>query len=222
MSITVACPNCSQSYTVDDKLAGKKARCKKCGQSFRMSDDVADAPLLEESDDVPALASAGYRPLLIGSAIFGFLILAIGAMFWIRGSPTPNLVGKWRGSPEVRQAVKEVTKTLAKGQPVNPLASGFAQAFVQKAADELLAVVVDFKKGGTAFYSGNTEIIGMPAASDGPWEIVRADDDILIIRMGPKDKSFEARLAFRDRNNFSFTRTDKPDENPISFTRTND
>jgi hypothetical protein len=40
--------------------------------------------------------------------------------------------------------------------------------------------------------------------------------------MGPANAPFEARLAFRDRDSFSFTRLDKPDQAPILFTRLRD
>jgi hypothetical protein len=32
MPITFACENCGKSFTVDDKFAGKKGRCKQCGE----------------------------------------------------------------------------------------------------------------------------------------------------------------------------------------------
>jgi hypothetical protein len=160
----------------------------------------------------PAIWAAG--------GALAFILLALGLILWIRGGPhPPDLVGKWKGAPEVREAVKQVTAQATKGQPVNPLALGFAQAIIQKGAEQLLAVEIDFRKGGTAFYSGNTGIVGMPQASDGPWQIVKADNDILIVRMGPPGKSFEARLAFRDGDTFTFTRVDQPDMDPVTFTR---
>ena len=163
---------------------------------------------------------AARRKLIATGVVLATILIMVGGMLWLFGGPRkPNLVGNWRGAPQVRQAVKDVTKEVAKGKDVNPLASGFAQALVQKAADQLLAVNIEFKSSGTAFYSGNTESIGMPAESDGPWEIIREEQDVLIVRMGPSDKPFEARLAFRDRDNFSFTRPDKPGQDPISFSR---
>ena len=32
MSITFACGNCGKAFTVDDNFAGKKGKCKQCGQ----------------------------------------------------------------------------------------------------------------------------------------------------------------------------------------------
>jgi hypothetical protein len=160
---------------------------------------------------------------LAAAGALAFILLAIGISLWIRGGARgPVLVGKWRGAPEVREAVKDATNQMAKGRPVNPLALGFAQAIIQKGAEQLLAVEVDFKQSGTAYYSGNTAIIGMPQASDSPWQIVKTDGDITIVRLGPAGKSFEARLAFRDRDTFTFTRLDQPGVEAISFTRVGD
>jgi predicted Zn finger-like uncharacterized protein len=33
--VSVQCPHCARSYTVDDSLVGRKARCKHCGQSLK-------------------------------------------------------------------------------------------------------------------------------------------------------------------------------------------
>jgi predicted Zn finger-like uncharacterized protein len=49
MSIRFACPSCQASYTVDDKNAGKKARCAKCGEPI----DIPNAPA--GSADPPAI-----------------------------------------------------------------------------------------------------------------------------------------------------------------------
>jgi hypothetical protein len=252
MSIHVKCPKCSTAYTLSDESAGKKALCKKCAEKFRMPplpspsgkrvggegaarDDLPEALPVSDAEDIPQskgkwrVKDRKVTPLYRKPAVWAaggalaFILLAIGLALWIRGGARPPiLVGKWRGAPEVRQAVKEATNQITKGQPVNPLALGFAQAVIQKGAEQLLAVEVDFKQSGTAYYSGNTAIIGMPEASDGPWQIVKVDGDIMIVRLGPAGKSVEARLAFRDRDTFTFTRLDKPGADPISFTRATD
>jgi predicted Zn finger-like uncharacterized protein len=36
-TVAVECPHCSQSYSVDDALIGRKARCKGCGQTFALA-----------------------------------------------------------------------------------------------------------------------------------------------------------------------------------------
>jgi predicted Zn finger-like uncharacterized protein len=236
MSIHVKCPKCSTAYTLPDDNAGKKARCKKCGEKFRMpaAGDMAEAlPVSDVQDtDRPRrkkrLKGNEATPLHRKPAVWAaggalaFILLAIGLALLLRGARGPVLVGKWRGAPEVREAVKAATSQVAKGQQVNPLVQGFVQAMVQKGAEQLLAVEVDFKQSGTAYYSGNTAIIDMPQASDSPWQIVKVDGDIMIVRLGRPDKSFEARLAFRDRDTFSFTRLDAPGADPISFTRFGD
>jgi hypothetical protein len=247
MSIHIKCPKCSTAYTLGDEMAGKKALCKKCGEKFRMpqlaspsAKGVGGEGAAQDDEAPEVLPASGVhdadrprrkkrreatpfhrRPaVLVAAGASAFILLVLVLMLWIRGGPHgPNLVGKWRGAPEVREAVKDATTQMAKGQSVNPLALGFAQAIIQKGAEQLLAVEIDFRVGGTAFYSGNTGIVGMPQASDGPWQIVKSDNDILTVRMGPAGKSFEARLAFRDRDTFTLTRPDQPELNPVTFTR---
>jgi hypothetical protein len=234
MSIHVKCPKCATAYTLSDENAGKKALCKKCGEKFRMpaANDVPQALPASDSQgpDGPRrkkrlkgqeAAPLHRRPAVwIAGAAATLVILTVALALWIRGGARgPLLVGKWRGAPEVREAVKDATNQMAKGKPVNPLALGFAQAIIQKGAEQLLAVEIEFKPGGTAFYSGNTGVIGMPAASDGPWQIVKTEGDIMTVRMGPPGKTFEARLAFRDRDTFTLTRLDQPGVDPITFTR---
>ena len=36
MSINVDCPGCKKRYEIDEALTGKKSRCKKCGEVFRI------------------------------------------------------------------------------------------------------------------------------------------------------------------------------------------
>jgi hypothetical protein len=44
MSITFTCPACSRRFTLDDRLAGKRGKCKSCGAEIRV-------PALEEPPD---------------------------------------------------------------------------------------------------------------------------------------------------------------------------
>ncbi|WP_435009512.1 prolyl oligopeptidase family serine peptidase [Tundrisphaera lichenicola] len=44
MAITFDCPGCGKGYSLGDEVAGKKARCKSCGQVFRV-------PLPDEEDE---------------------------------------------------------------------------------------------------------------------------------------------------------------------------
>jgi hypothetical protein len=41
MSITFACGNCGKSFTVDDKFAGKKGKCKQCGGVVQIPEGIA-------------------------------------------------------------------------------------------------------------------------------------------------------------------------------------
>ena len=38
-TLIVACPTCNQKYRVKSSSVGQRARCKKCGQGFRVSID---------------------------------------------------------------------------------------------------------------------------------------------------------------------------------------
>jgi hypothetical protein len=45
MPVTIACPNCDDRHEAPDDIAGKKVRCKKCGETFRarpVEEDVGD------------------------------------------------------------------------------------------------------------------------------------------------------------------------------------
>ncbi len=42
---------------------------------------------------------------------------------------------------------------------------------------------------------------------------------MVTVKMGPADKPFEAKLAFKDKNTFVLTRPDKENFEPITFAR---
>ena len=44
MAIDLACPKCQQKYRLKDELAGKKAKCVKCGESIRVPVPAPVAP----------------------------------------------------------------------------------------------------------------------------------------------------------------------------------
>jgi hypothetical protein len=132
----------------------------------------------------------------------------------------PELVGRWKSSVQVRE---DVDKAL-QGTNVNPVVGKFLEGIGQKAADELLAITIHFKRSDTpqrghAFYSGHTSTLGLRGDADGDWEVVRAEGDVLTVRMGTARAPFEARLAFRDRDSFTLTRLDQKDQPPLLFTR---
>ncbi len=55
MIIVLNCPNCKKSYEIDGALAGKKSRCKQCGEVFRIP--VPTARIIEPTSS-PASAPA--------------------------------------------------------------------------------------------------------------------------------------------------------------------
>ena len=60
-AVTVQCPHCGRSYSVDGSLSGRKCRCKGCGQAFALTPSgetpgpavVSDA---EPSSETPAVS----------------------------------------------------------------------------------------------------------------------------------------------------------------------
>jgi hypothetical protein len=134
------------------------------------------------------------------------------------GPKVPNLVGTRKGSVQVHE---DVGKEL-QGKDVPPVAKQFLEALAQKAADKLLGVTIQFKPDGTAIYSGHTPSIGLPGEADGPWEILEEDGDMLVVRMGPANAPFKARLEFRDRDSFTLVRLDKAEVVPMRFSRVKD
>ena len=61
MTISTSCPGCKSKYNVADSMAGKKAKCKKCGAILAIP--KPDDPVLAEASE-PVLADlAGSSPL---------------------------------------------------------------------------------------------------------------------------------------------------------------
>ena len=105
MTISFRCVSCQHPYEVRAELAGKRGRCKRCGEVFTIPegdadtfadryalDDAPTAPAsksLEEATTVPATKRKKARPVsgivglerlpLWGYAIYQALILAVGA-----------------------------------------------------------------------------------------------------------------------------------------------
>jgi hypothetical protein len=44
MSITFACGHCGKTFTLDDKFAGKKGKCKQCGSTMQIPDAAQPSP----------------------------------------------------------------------------------------------------------------------------------------------------------------------------------
>ena len=56
MTIEVSCGSCGQKYSIEDSLAGKKARCRSCSHSFvipALKKEEPELQLAEIDDDVP-------------------------------------------------------------------------------------------------------------------------------------------------------------------------
>jgi hypothetical protein len=57
-------------------------------------------------------------------------------------------------------------------------------------------------------------------AGRGSFQAVAREGDVLTVRLAPGGTAFEARLSFRDRDTFVWTRPDRKD--PVVFTRVKD
>jgi hypothetical protein len=161
------------------------------------------------------------RTWLIGSGLVLLFLVFAGVTgvlaFWLSGYSVdkgPKLAGKWKGAPEIGGALHEATQ----GQ-MHPVGEEFAGAILQHVADDLLAVIIDFKEGGTVFFSGKTDTIGMPANSDGTWSVRQREGDIMFVSLKVSGAELEARLAFRDKNTFVLTFPDKKELAPVVFSR---
>ena len=234
MAIQTTCPGCGASCTLESHLVGQKMRCAKCGQRFLVREPQAPGasdPAGGAAEAIPLRRKKKRRKpapvslrlwIILGSAA-AFLLLvggavAVGLVLLVAHRSPPSLVGSWKGSVQVREDISKA----AQSQNAPPVVGNILGGFAQLATDEMLAVRVDFKQNGMAFFSGNTGGLGIPGEGDGTWEIVEAGRDVLVVRMGRPSAPFEARLAFRDRDTFSFTRLDKPDEPSVLFTRLRD
>jgi hypothetical protein len=230
MPVEMYCPGCKFGYSFSEQLIGRTARCKKCQHVFTVGRPVVpenvEADDGEKCDDgensgdrrkrkkkelrkrEPA-GGVGWKVAVgvvlfqafVGGVVTLVVVLDVGA------DPGPDLIGEWTGAPEVRQALNEAFK----GGPA--IAKDFAGAILQKAADEFLAVTIQFSDDGRVFVSGNTLCIGVPGARNGSWEILERDGNVLTVRLDFGRESFDVRLAFRSRrNSFTFTRLDGDDQ----------
>jgi hypothetical protein len=210
MPVEVNCPSCGTVYLFSDHLLGRTAPCRECEHFLT----VSRHPVADNAEDQPAPKKK--RECVVSNGLGWKLPLALGALLLFVGGGValvlalagegrgPALAGNWQGSPEVR----EIVNRMAKGK-MPALAGNLAGALLQKAADELLAVNIEFAKDGTVSFSGNTGIIGVAEPAEGTWEIVERDGKTLTVWIVLRDTDFEARLAFHKRNTFTFSRLDQ-------------
>src|SRR5690349_21845404 len=104
MSIEVTCPACGAAYNLNDKLGGKKVRCKSCGDTFvvgnrsegrpsrrdRDEDDPDDraGPARKSSFPVLALALGGGAVVLL--AFVGCAGFLVYGLLFAGGSSSPS------------------------------------------------------------------------------------------------------------------------------------
>ena len=103
MDITFACPGCRKNYTLSATLAGKKARCKQCGQQMEIP--------------VPMAVPAPESPVLPD---FSFDSSSMAA--WKASHPAAA------AEPPKRAEAPEVASTPRRGSVEHPLESGDIRA----------------------------------------------------------------------------------------------
>ena len=66
-AVTVQCPHCARSYSVDGSLLGRKGRCKGCGQPFAptSSSEIARPP---SASGVPSTVTSEPSPTVLAQA----------------------------------------------------------------------------------------------------------------------------------------------------------
>jgi hypothetical protein len=169
------------------------------------------------------------RPSRFASTAFLGCCLAVGALS-LAGCSEPtaaeSLVGKWKGSPPTQEDAGQFVDQATAGSDVpalaqNPLIKGIAKTALSSLGAAQLAVTVEFKPTGTAFYSGNTAAIGVEPEADGSWQVLEDQGDILKVKMGSAEHPFEARLTLRDDDTFVLRRMDAAGKDipPIVFKR---
>lgn len=127
--------------------------------------------------------------------------VALGSLLLVgcgESTPRDKLVGKWKGAPQVNESVDQVVDSASGGEQVNPLARGAARFVGGIVAKATMSVEIDLRESGTAFFRGNTEMLGLPPDSDGKWELVSADADSAEIRFDVNGQTLDAKVVFRD------------------------
>ena len=128
--------------------------------------------------------------------------------------PEKKLLGSWLGAPSVTESVDQAVNAAGQGQKVNPLARGAAQFLGQKFAEATMSVELDFHTGGTMFFRGNTDVLGLPPDSDGTWEVTSSSPDAIDISFGTEARQLHGKVLFRNRDEFTLKLTPTGTEKP--------
>ncbi len=131
MTIAFACDSCGARFTVADRLAGKKARCKVCGKTMMIPS--ASQPVAKASSS-PALAAAavgpGARPLNWLDAVTSQVALKPITMeqLSVLRRPKPSPLDDDDGAPgpyDLLSAPALPAVERAAGRPPNALVQGY-------------------------------------------------------------------------------------------------
>lgn len=120
MSVDVVCPSCAARFKAPAEMAGKKARCSKCGAAFRLpGTTAAAAPLPVPTDEAPPPERPRYvRPGQQQSnhALRAAVVLGVIAL----GSAAAAIVVLLKSSPEPPPTPTGKTETAAVQPPAPP------------------------------------------------------------------------------------------------------
>ncbi len=144
------------------------------------------------------------------AATFALVIVGCGP-----ATPQARLVGRWKGATEVTEAVDAMVQSAAPGQEVNPLAQGAARFLGKALAKATMSVEIDLRPSGTVFLRGNTDLLDLPADSEGTWTVLSADEDRAKIEFEIGDQIVQAKIIFRDADEFTL-KIEPPDSPDVA------
>jgi len=122
-----------------------------------------------------------------------------------------KLVGRWKGTPRVTEAVDQAVNAAAQGKPVNQLARGAAQFLGGLLAANTMSVDLDLRDSGAAFVQGNAEVLGLPPDSVGTWKVLSEGPDVIQIQVEVDQKQLQAQIFLRDADEFTLKSEILPD-----------